>query len=122
MWGTHISGNYIENWTGHGIEGAVQNGAVASVVSDNNVFENVGGTVGSGGAIGAGIFIYANGAGSNHYVAVTGNNVVNTNSGAGSYGIEGSNTGLTFSSAGNNVQGAANGSAAVSGAVKTAGV
>ena len=121
MWGTHIEGNYIENWTGHGITGSIQAGSVGSVVSGNEVFEDDGGVVGSGDSVGTGILLTAPGSGTG-YAVVTGNVVINTNKAAGSYGINGSGTGLVFVSAGNSVQGAANPDVATSGAVKTAGV
>jgi Periplasmic copper-binding protein (NosD) len=121
MWGTKIDGNYIENWTGYGIEGSVQSGAVASVVADNNVFESDGGSVGSGGSAGSGIFLSANGS-SDCFAAVTGNTVISTSDASGSYGIEGYGAGLTFSSSGNLVEGAATASGATDGATKTSGV
>lgn len=121
MWGTKIAGNYIESWSGYGIEGTVQSGAVGSVVADNNVFQNDLGTVGSGGSPGVGIYLTPN-ASSDCFAAVTGNNVISTSTDSGSYGIEGSGAGLTFTSSGNNVQGAGTASAATNGAVKTSGV
>jgi hypothetical protein len=120
MWGTQIEGNYIEGWTGYGIEGTVQTGAVASVVADNNVFEDDGGSVGSGGSVGVGIFL-SPGESGDCYVAVTGNTVINTNDASGSYGIEGYGSGLTFSSSGNLVEGAAIASGAADGATITSG-
>lgn len=120
MWGTKIEGNYIENWSGSGISGTVQSGAVGSVIDGNNVFQDDGGTVGSGGGTGQGIHLVANG--TNCYVTVMGNTIVNTSTAAGNYGILGSGTGLTFTSSGNNVQGAGTASAATNGAVKTSGV
>jgi hypothetical protein len=124
MFGTQISGNYLPNWTGYGIEGTVQSAAVASVVADNNVLQDPEGTVGgTTDPAGTAISLTAN-ASTNCYVAVTGNAIISTNGSTSSYGIYGSGAGLTFSSSGNLVEGVptANESVAANGAKKTAGV
>jgi hypothetical protein len=124
MFGTQISGNYLPNWTGYGIEGTVQSAAVASVVADNNVLQDPEGTVGgTTDPVGTGISLTAN-ASTNCYVAVTGNTVISTNGTSSSYGIYGSGAGLTFASSGNLVEGVptANESFAANGAKKTSGV
>lgn len=119
MFATTVTGNEVADWTGYGIEGTVQgNGAQGSVVASNGVYQHVDGTVGSPGTA---IYLTSNSS-SDCYVSVTGNTIISTNNGSGSYGIEGSGSGLTFVSSGNLVAGTATASAAVNGAVKTAGV
>jgi hypothetical protein len=124
MYGTQISGNYIAGWTGYGIEGTVQGGAIASVVSGNNVLQDPEGTVGGTDPAGNGIELSASSTCSSStecFAAVTGNAVINTNDSTSAYGIQGSGTGLVFSSSGNLVRGAANTSGAVSGATEVSG-
>jgi parallel beta-helix repeat protein len=119
MFATTVTGNEVADWTGYGIEGTVQgNGAQGSVVASNGVYESAGGGAGTAGTA---IYLTAN-ASSNCYVSVTGNTIVSTNDGPGSYGIKGSGSGLTFASSGNLVVGAATARTAVKGAVWTAGV
>jgi Right handed beta helix region len=101
MFASTVTGNEVADWTGYGIKGTVQgSGAQGSVVASNGVYQHVGGTAGTAGTA---IYLTAN-ASSNCYVSVTGNTIISTNDGSGSVGIEGSGTGLTFSTSGNLVE------------------
>jgi hypothetical protein len=118
MFATTVTGNEVADWAGYGIQGTVQgSGAQGSVVASNGVYESAGG---GSGAVGTAIYLTPN-ATSGCYVSVTGNTIVSTNDGTGSYGIVGSGKGLTFSSVGNLVEDVATPRAALDGAVWTAG-
>lgn len=121
MWGTQISGNYIEQYAGYGVDGTVQPGAVGSVVSDNKVFEDDGGHVGTGGRLATGIALVANG--SPAFASVTGNVVIETDAVSSAIGLDYDGNGHTFTvaSTGNTVAGAGTSVEAVNGATKSAG-